>query len=75
MCISVPLAHANGDLFARKKVRVTPQTLRAVNGVVIGYGHSAHVQPLQPVIDSAGWFRTPGKCDSAGCENIPDAME
>ncbi len=43
--------HLNGDLLTEEEVRVAPQDLCGVDGVMIGYGDDGHAHLLQPVID------------------------
>jgi len=53
-CASRALGHPNGDLLAQEEVRVVPQGLRAVDGVVVGCRDRTCSCRFQPVIDFGG---------------------
>src|SRR6202140_4180221 len=46
-----PARHFHGNFFAKKEIRVPPQNLDGIDGVVVGYGYNGHAEVLEPLID------------------------
>src|SRR6267154_3718375 len=69
--------HPNSNFLAQEEVRVAPQGLRAVYGVMVRYGDDGHAHPLQPVIDFRGIVvglpadaSQPGNGEHSGCDRV-----